>query len=139
MVAPDPIRGNQGIVFTLGAVDYTGVKRVEITSEDKDDSDLTFEEAAEGETKDYRVQVTALQSTAAGSLWVHLWENPSAEETLIYGPHGNAAPSVDQPHFEMTVRATGKPQIGGEAKRTKERYSFEYELEVVSGPTLVTI
>ena len=137
MTVPNGIRGNVGIVFTANAVEYDGdVKRVRITSEDKDDSDLTFEEAAAGETKDYRLAVTALQSTDAGSFWRYLWDNPGAEFPVVYGPHGNAVPSAAQPHFVMTVKASGKPEIGTEAKRAKDRADFEYELEVVTGPTI---
>lgn len=139
MTVPTGIRGNAGILFTAATVDYAGdVKRVRITSEDKDDSDLTFEEAAAGETKDYRLAVTALQSTDAGSFWRYLWDNPGSEFDVIYGPHGNAVATAGQPHFNMTVKATGKPEIGGEAKRAKERFDFEYELEVITGPTLDT-
>lgn len=140
MTVPTGIRGNSGIYFMADTVEYDGdVKRVRITSEDKDDSDLTFEEAAQGETKDYRLAVTALQSTDAGSFWRYLWDNPGAEFDVTYGPHGNAVPSTGQPHFTMTCKATGKPEIGGEAKRTKDRFDFEYELEVVTGPTLVEV
>ena len=59
--------------------------------------------------------------------------------TAVYGPHGNAAASPTEPHFSMTVKATGKPELGGEAKRSKERFSFDYELEVTAGPTMVTV
>lgn len=146
MTVSNPIRGNAGLLATFKisggadpANDFSGdLKAVNITSDDKDDSDLTFEEAAQGETKDYTLEVTALQSTAAGSFWRFLWDNPGGEFDVVYGPHGNAVPSTEQPHFSMTVKASGKPQIGGEAKRAKDRYSFDYELEVLTGPELVT-
>lgn len=136
------IRGNAGIVakFAIGAapaVDFSGdVKALTIDSDDKDDSDLTFEEAASGETKDYKVTTTALQSTVATSFWRYLWDNPGEEFAVTYGPHGNALPTADKPHFLMTLKANGKPKIGGEAKRAKDRYDFDYEFEVTSGPTL---
>jgi hypothetical protein len=138
---PTGIRGNEGLVakFTLGATttEFDGdIKAFNIESENKDDSDLTFLEAASGDSKDYTVKVTALQSTEATSFWRYLWDNPGEEFTVVYGPHGNAVASASQPHFLMTLKADGKPPIGGEAKRGKDRYSFDYEFEVTAGPTL---
>lgn len=134
---PEGIRGNAGLLFTYDGNGYDGnVKAVRIKSSDKDDSDLTFLEAASGDTKDYQLAVTAIQSTAVGSLWRTLWENPGDEVPVVYGPHGNAVATADKPHFLMTVKANGRPEIGGEAKRSKDRGEFEYEFEVTAGPTL---
>lgn len=133
----DGVVGNKGIVFSLGGVEYDGdVKKVSILTEDKDESDLTFAEAAAGDLKDFKVGVTANNSTQAGSLWLHLWNAPGGEEACIYGPHGNAIPTADKPHFLMTVKATGKPPIEQEAKATKERSTFDYEFEVTVAPVL---
>lgn len=144
MAASTGILGSAGIVFTLkqgvGAATSYGddVKSIQINSEDRDDSDLTFYEAAQGQVKDFTVALTAIQSTESGSLWKNLWDNPGAEFAVVYGPHGNAVASATKPHFTFTAKATGQPPIGGEARRGKERYEFEYELEVISAITLVT-
>ena len=91
MTVSTGLRGNAGAYFTLEATDYSGdLKTITISSEDKDDSDLTFEEAASGDTKAYTLSITAIQSTAAGSLWRYLWENAGAEIAAVYGPHANA-------------------------------------------------
>lgn len=140
---PEAVRGNAGIVakFVRGAVTKTydgDLKAFRITSDDKDDSDLTFLEASTGETKDYKVVVTALQSTALTSLWRDIWDNPGTEVVATYGPYGNAVPSADKPHFLMTLKPNGRPEIGVEAKRAKDRGDFEYTYEVTAGPTLVT-
>lgn len=142
------IKGNNSIIATFdevtdgvaaGApVDQAGdIKNVRITSEDKDDDDLTFEEAANGETKDYTLAVTANQSTDAGSFWRLLWDNPGGTYDVVYGPHGNAVPSAAKPHFTMRVKVNGKPEVGGAASRQAKRFTFETELEVISGPELV--
>lgn len=142
MTASEGVYGNSGIVakFLLGvgpAKEFDNdIKKVRIVPEDKDDSDLTFEEAASGETKNYKVNITAIQSLAALSFWRFLWENPGAEIVLTYGPGGNAVATADKPHFVMTIKANGKPELGAEAKRTKERAEFDYEFEVTAGPTL---
>ena len=82
------------------------------------------------------LSITAIQSTAAGSLWRYLWENAGAEIAAVYGPHGNAVAEATKPHFLLTLKPSGKPELGGEAKRTKDRFSFDYEFEVIAGPTL---
>lgn len=131
------LRGNSGIVATFDAAAMDGdVKAMRLTAEDKDDSDLTFLEAASGDTKDYNLVVTALQSTAAGSFWRMIWDDPGGESAVVYGPHGNAVPTADKPHFLMTVKAMGRPEIGKEASLSKTRADFEYTFEVTDGPTL---
>lgn len=143
MAVSTGIRGNSGAYFALSIdgltfTDYSGdLKAIRLVPEDREDSDVTFEEAAAGETKVYNLALSAIQSTAAGSLWRYLWDNPGAEFEAVYGPHGNATPSAAQPHFEMTIKAGGKPEIGGEAKVSKDRFPFDYEMEVLTGPTLV--
>ncbi len=138
----DGVRGNSGIVakFTKGAdpaIDFDGdIRAFAITPEDKDDDDITFLEAASGETKDYKVTTTAIQSTDADSFWRFLWDNPGDEFTVVYGPHGNAVPTAAKPHFLLTLKANGKPELGNEASLTKKRSTFEYEFEVTAGPTL---
>jgi hypothetical protein len=130
---PEGIRGNSGIVAQFDTIDYDGdVKAMRLTTEDKDDSDLTFEEAATGETKDYSLAVTAIQSTAAGSFWRLLWDGPGDEFAVVYGPHGNAVPTAAQPHFTFTAKAQGRPEIGKEASLSKTRADFEYVLDVTS-------
>lgn len=141
-----PVRGNSGIVFTLAkhvagvpgaAVAYDDdAKNVRITTEDKDDSDLTFAEAAQGAVKDFQITVTALQDTENGSLWRALWEGPGDTFDFVYGPHGNAVPTATKPHFTGTVVATGQPEIGVEASRDKTRGDFEYTFDVTVGPVL---
>lgn len=132
-----------GAVFTTqvgvaAPVDHSDdLKAIRLTSEDRDDADLTFAEAAEGDVKDFDLVITAIQSTEAGSLWRELWDAPGGEFDVVYGPHGNAVATVAQPHFELTVKASGKPEVGGEAARNGNRFDFEYTYDVIAGPTLV--
>ena len=131
------IKGGSGAVFSIGAVDYSeDLKAIRLTSEDRDDSDLTFAEAAAGDVKDFQVTITAIQSTEDGSLWRELWDNPGAESAVIYGPHGNAVPSTTKPHFTFTAKATGQPEIGGEAARNGNRFSFNYTFDVTTAIVL---
>lgn len=136
-MVPEGIRGNTGIVATFDGNGFDGnLKTLRITTEDKDDSDLTFLEAASGETKDYKLVATAIQSTAVGSLWRLVWDDPAGEFAVVYGPHGNAVATAEKPHFLMTVKAQGRPEIGKEASLSKTRADFEYTFDVLSGPEL---
>lgn len=142
MTTSTGIRGNEDILATFAidpapAVDFHGdIKKMEIESSDKDDNDLTFQEAAGGDTKDYTVKVTAITSLDPTSFWRWCWDNAGSEVEVVYGPRGNAVASADKPHFLMTCKVPGKPAISQEAKRTKDRGEFEMELEVLTGPTL---
>ena len=136
------IRGNSGLYATLTVDTETteldaDLKAVNITSEDKDESDLTVYEAASGDVKDYTLVFTGIQDTTTGSLWRTLWDNPGATMEVVYGPAGNAVPTEDDPHFTMTVKNAGRPVVGATAARSKTRSEFEHECEVIDGPTLV--
>jgi hypothetical protein len=135
------IKGSGAVFTTQAGVEPADdhsddLKAIRITSEDRDDADLTFAEAASGDLKDFQLVVTAIQSTEVGSLWRELWDGPGEERDVVYGPHGNAVPTATKPHFLMTVKATGKPEVGGEAARKGNRFDFEYTYDVTSGPTL---
>lgn len=143
--ASEAVRGNAGILLKLDldqegvgpAVEFAGdVKAVDLTPEDRDDSDVTFAEAAAGDVAVTTMNVTAIQSTKAGSLWRFCWDNAGAEVGVTYAPHGNTTPTADKPHFLSVVKLGNRPKIGGEARRAKDRYDFEAAWEVLDGPTL---
>lgn len=141
--ASEAVRGNSGIFLTLKRdADPTplpfdhDVKAFALEPEDKDDSDLTFAEAAAGETTVTSAVLTAIQSTAVGSFWRFLWENPGAEVAFVYGPHGNATPTASKPHFLGVIKLGGRPKIGTEATTAKDRADFETTVEVIDGPEL---
>ncbi len=140
--APEAVTGNRGLYALIGIGEAAGVdfswdlKEVKIDPEDKDDSDLTFAEAAQGETQDYVLTLKAIISTVVGSLWRTLWDNPGAEFSFVYGPHGNAVATADKPHFLMVVKSPGRPPIGNTARRAKDREEFEMKLECLEGPTI---
>lgn len=139
------LRGNSGLFLTFD-LDPDGasspvsvaddVKQWELTNEDKDDSDLTFYEAAQGLGKDYSLALTAISSTLAGSLWRFLWDNPGAEIGVVVGPHGNATPTAEKPHFTFRAKVGGKPQLSNEARVTNVGADFEHTL---AGTTDVTL
>ena len=86
-VTNEAVQGNNGIVATFDATEYDGdVKKLRITTEDKDAGDLTFLEAASGELKDFKLVVTALISTVATSFWRLVWDDPAGEWDVVNGP-----------------------------------------------------
>lgn len=137
VAASEAIRGNAGIVFTIGGTAFDqDTKAVTLTPEDRDDADVTFAEAESGDVTVSTLNLTGIQSTKAGSLWRYLWEHAGEEVAVVYGPHGNALPTADKPHFLVTVKLGNRPSLGGEARRAKDRYDFEHSAEVLEGPTL---
>lgn len=131
------LRGNGGLHLTFAngttpAVSYgDDVKSWELTPEDKDDSDLTFAEAAEGATKEWTLSVTGIVSFDANSLWMYLSANPGATLATVLGPKGNIAPAVGKPHWEFDIEVGGKPGFGNTARTSQEGQEFTHEMKVV--------
>lgn len=144
MATSNRLRGKTGLVFTLkigagSATSYADdVKSWELVTDDADDSDLTFYEAAQGLTKVFSLNMTSIVSFDAGSLWMYLWDNPGAVFSVVLGPSGNATPTTTKPHFTFTANATGKPALANEARVTPEGSEFEYTFDVVGDVTKVT-
>jgi len=134
-IIANPIRGNDGAYFTLklkASVDPADeldghVKKVEMSSEDKDD--VTMAEVQQGLTKLHKLKVTAIPDLTEGSLWRLLHDNPSGTFECVYGPYGNAVASPTKPHIVGDLKASGKPTLGQEARTTRQREEFEYEME----------
>lgn len=128
------LRGNEGLILTFEAegdvTPFTAgddVKSFEISSDDKDDSDLTFAEAASGATKEYTITVTAIVSFDATSFWTYLWDHQGDDVELVLGPKGNAIPSATKPHFGAISKVNGKPTFANEARTSQEGAEFEME------------
>lgn len=133
------LRGNQGLILTLDAEDVAGdVKTWELVPEDGEDGDVTFEEAMAGATAQWRLKGSGIIAHSAGSLWRFLWDNSGQDVAYVLGPYGNAAPSVDKPHYTGTLNVGRKPGLGNEARTTKEGAPFDFELDCVDEPTEVT-
>ena len=129
------IKGKAGL-FKLAATDYSiDCTSIELTSDDADNDTVTFCEVGTG-VKQWKFEVEAIQSTAAGSLWNYLWTSAgTAGVAFIYAPHGNATATTAQPHFTGTATLPGKPNIGGEADTT---YTFNVEILCDAEPTKIT-
>lgn len=137
MTAPSAIQGNRGAYLLIDSTEYdTDALQTRLTWADKDESDLTFEEAAAGDTKDGTFVVTFLQALAATTLWRKVFDSPADEYAVVWGPYGNSVPTVSQPHFLFSMKANGKPEVGAQARFSKTRENTEYSWDITTAVTL---
>lgn len=143
MATSPRVRGNINpiLTFKIGAGTATSfsddIKRVALTSDDKDDSDITFYEASLGLAKDYTLELTAVLSFATASFYRYLWTNAGTDVLVTYGPLGNATPSTSQPHFQFTV-TLARADFEIEASLGAAGAEFDIELVGKSDVTLLT-
>lgn len=139
------VRGKSGLILSLkngsaAAVNIgDDIKKVESSSDDADDSNVTFYEVAQGLSKVYALTLTGIVSYDASSAYMFFWNNPGATLALDYGPQGNVAATPAKPHIVGTVTCTGKPLYDLEANLDANYGAeFEYVLNVVGDLTLAT-
>lgn len=136
------VRGNVNpvLTFKIGAataVSYSDdIKRIALSSEDKDDSDITFYEASLGMAKDYTLALTSVLSFAPTSFYRYLWTNAGQSAVVTYGPLGNATPAADKPHYQLTVSLV-RPDFEIEASLSPAGAEFEVELVGLSDVTML--
>jgi hypothetical protein len=127
--------------LTIDGTDYwADFSSVVMQSEDASADVTTFYDASLGGRRDFYFTVSGVQSTEATSFWRAMWTGAGSEETFIYAPHGNAAPTADKPHFTGTVRlpARGAFQLGGEAS-ADGTFAFDgVRMDIVGDVTLDT-
>lgn len=97
---------------------------------------VTFKDALQGDTFDWNLLISGVQSTEVASFWRFLWANSGAIVPYVLRPHGNAVPTVSEPHFTGTVKITQKPPIGGAAGQAVT-FAFDATLPCQEEPTLV--
>jgi hypothetical protein len=121
----------KSIVFEVDGTEYAGQT-----------SNVTFSSAVGTlgfgdytDSLDFTCAVTGFQDTAAASLHSELWANPGATVTLTFAPHGNASPSVSEPHFTATGYAETVPDLGGAAG---EYFVYDINFILDGKPTRVT-
>lgn len=145
MTTSTRLRGNAKPVFTLklgagSATSYADdVKKWELSFDDKDDSDLTFAEAAAGLLKDATLKLTAVFSFDAGSLAAFLWDNAGQDLVVDFGPWGNATATATKPHFTGTAATDGPYGFSNEAKSPKDVTGAEFEVELKFSTALTKV
>lgn len=134
MAGSTRIRGTK-LALTLGTpgVDFwADLTKWELSNEEADSDVTTFADAAEGGAEQWKLKLSAIQSTQTASFWAFVWDHAGEEVAFTVAPHGNTSPSIEQPHFIGQVRIGRKPSIGGEAGTGA--YTFDVEWEVIGEP-----
>lgn len=135
--------GTRTLTVTIATVDYTAqVSRVAITSGESDSDFVTFANAAAGGSREYRLEFTAVQDAASGTLWDKVWSSAGTDVAFLIKPYGNVAASATQPHYSGTATIT-EPDgdlLGGEAdSSTSARFVIECSWVCTSKPTKVIV
>jgi len=147
MATPTRLKGNQGFYLTLkegisAAVVYSDdVRSFELTYKDKEDSDLTFTEAATGLGQFAELKLTALVSFDAGCLWQYADANPGATVSVVVAPFGNVTPSSTQPHIVFDATMPGRPSLSNEAVLAAKAKGQTYDIVLtgITDPIQVTV
>lgn len=91
--------------------------------------------------REFRLQGTAVQSTAVDSLWGLVWEYAGTEVDVELRPAGGDVPSEEQPFFtgRVVVMYPDGDLLGGAAnKSTNTRFTFAFDWPFLDKPLRVT-
>lgn len=131
--------GTRTLVLSIGGTDYTAqVSKAVITSNAADSDFVTFADAAAGGKREYRLEFTAVQDAATGTLWDKVWSAAGTSVAFILKPYGNAAASATQPWYtgNATITEPDGDFIGGEANAsTTARFTFDASWVLDAKPT----
>lgn len=121
------------------ATDQVSVAKITTGAADSDF--VTFAQAAAGGSRQYNLEVTAVQDMVAGTLWDLIWSAPGSEVAFRIAPYGNLVASPTQPHYTGTA-VVAEPDgdfIGGEADvSTTARMTTSVVWPLTGKPTKVT-
>lgn len=134
--------GTRKLKIEVDGTDYTvDVSNARFTSAEGDSDFLTFAQAAEGGSREYRLVGTAAQDLAANTLHRIMWDNAGDEVEVTLMPYGNATPSTAEPHVTATcvVAEPDGDLVGGEANASPSaRMTVELSWVTTAKPQLVT-
>ncbi|MCM0618775.1 hypothetical protein [Nocardioides bruguierae] len=134
--------GTRLLTITVDGEDYTAqASNVRITGAPADSDFVSFEDAANGGKREYKLAFTAVQDPATGSLWDLLWSQAGSTVPVVVKPAGGTTASEATPHFTGNVVIT-EPDgdlLGGEANAsTSARFTFDAEWTYAAKPVRVT-
>lgn len=134
--------GTRLLTLSIGGTDYTAqVSKSVITSGEADSDFVTFAQAATGGGREYRLEFTAVQDPATGTLWDKVFTAAGTTVAFILKPAGGTTASPTQPHFTGNA-VVSEPEgdlIGGEADSSvTARMTFECSWVLDAKPTRVT-
>lgn len=118
------------------------VSVAKITTGEADSDFVTFAQAAAGGSRQYNLEMTAVQDTVADTVWDKVWSAAGTTVPCTLKLYGNAVATVAQPHFTFNA-VIAEPDgdfIGGEADvSTTARMTFDVVWPLEGKPTKVTV
>lgn len=132
MAVRSRLRG-QNVSFTVdGEERKYEVDSVVLGHVASEDDFVSFGDAADGGSFEYRLTVRAHQSIDPLSFHGFLRENRGETVDFVFAPEGNAVPSTTQPHVTGSIKlGYGLPEVGGESSVDGATWTFEMEYKVI--------
>lgn len=134
--------GTRLLKLEIDGTDVTAqVSSARFVSGESDADFVTFADAASGGAREYRLEFTAVQDAATGTLWDEVWTNAGDTVPGTLMPYGNATPSATEPHYDFSA-VISEPDgdlLGGDADASSTaRFTIECSWVLTAKPTKVT-
>lgn len=116
------------------------VSNCRITSGAADSDFTSFEDAASGGARDYKLTGTATQDMATDSIWDKIWTSSGTTVPVLIKPAGGTTASATQPHFtgNVTITEPDGDLLGGEANASPTaKFTIDFEWTFSAKPTKV--
>lgn len=134
--------GTRLLKIKIGATEYTAQASVmKVVSGGADQDFVTFADAAGGGAREYRLEFTAVQDTATGTLWDQVFSNAGTSVAIVLNPYGVGTATASAPFFtaNATITEPDGDFIGGEANAsTSARMTFSCSWVLDAKPVKVT-
>lgn len=142
-----PDLGTRRLKLFVGSplVEYTGsISNCRIVTGESDSDFVSFEEAAAGGAREYRLALTLKQNTDADALWYYIWANSGDDIPVEVWPNGRnstspTTPTTTYPKFTGTVTIS-EPDgdlVGGEANASNTaKFTSEVEWKFLAKPVM---
>jgi hypothetical protein len=133
--------GTRKTVLKVATTDFSDhISKCVIVSGDKDSDFMSFTEALAGGSRDYTLELTIKQDTAAASLWYYAWGSAGTDVAVEFWPCGVTSPATAAtPKFSGTVTVV-EPDgdfLGGEANKSNTATNTtEVKWKFTAKPTL---
>ena len=131
--------GTRTLKIKVGSTEYTAqVSRAVITSGEADSDFVTFADAAAGGSREYRLEFTAVQDMATGTLWDQVFTAAGTTVACKLNPYGVSTAAAGTPiyTFNAVISEPDGDYIGGEADASSSaRMTFECSWVLTAKPT----
>lgn len=134
--------GTRTLKIKIGATEYTAqCTRCVITSGEADSDVVTFADAAAGGAREYRLEFTAIQDLATGTLWDQVFTAAGTTVAFSITPYGATTATATAPFIQgnAIISEPDGDFIGGEADQSaSNKMLFDGSWVLTGKPTRVT-